>query len=601
MKTPLNQIFYGPPGTGKTFCLAEEAERIINEKIIGEELSRVDKFERICKYLRTQYQDSIYNQLNGNNIYRNFSKSVVSLGWFLDDKYDTTNTIIHDDLKDLVGFRRSGWSQRLRYLTEFDLIEGNWISDFSGQLGKDMTLSQRGIELKNRLKKYIDENHIDKDTLKEWPRENGLPDFLINEYISILAEISPLNTLMTAFKKTILCALNMCLNSELFRQNSESRESTDDEIEIIKKYLDINESNNTDYKWIGWIAENIKDLGLIIQLKEEKDNKYFYELTERGNLLIDQVIDNWNKEFPNLFRKHIDYETSLSMGLVKFVTFHQSFSYEEFIEGIRPDLNIEDEIRYILKNGLFKDLSNKAKSDLKNNYVLIIDEINRGNISKIFGELITLIEPTKRLFATPKEYPQSVQLPYSKKLFGIPNNLYLIGTMNTADRSITNIDTALRRRFVFKEFSPLYDHEKIGIVVKDGHTIDLKVVLKVINKRIEYLLDRDHLIGHSFFMDIKDWGTLCDNFRDNLIPLLQEYFYNDWGKIALVLGDNDLWNKSESEKFIQLEKYSPEKLFGKGYNMEDDSKENRYFINPDLLNRKYHNLSVNFFIKGFIE
>ncbi|MEM0542278.1 AAA family ATPase [Flavobacterium sp. j3] len=294
-----------------------------------------------------------------------------------------------------------------------------------------------------------------------------------------------------------------------------------------------------------------------------------------------------------------EYEECVKNGQIQFITFHQSYSYEEFIEGIRPDLSSDTELSYKLEDGLFKQLSLKAKENPDANYVLIIDEINRGNISKIFGELITLIEPSKRLFNTPIEHPQEVTLPYSKSLFGVPNNLYIIGTMNTADRSITNIDTALRRRFVFEEFPPLHNHEMIKTVEKNGNTINLQDVLRILNERIEYLLDRDHLIGHSYFIGVNDWDNLCSKFRNNIIPLLQEYFYNDWEKIALVLGDNDSWQKNEDEKFILKKKYSSETLFGKNNNIEEEFDENQYYINQKLVDKKYNELSEQFFIKGF--
>lgn len=598
---PLNQIFYGPPGTGKTYNVSLEAERIINSKVNSINLSRIEKYERICKNIRNIYSDSIYNKLNGNNIYRNFSKSMVVWGWFLDGQYEPSDTIVHEDLKDLEGFKRSGWSQRLRYLTEFDFIEGNWLTDFAGQLGEDMKLSESGIVLKNELKSYLVQNSIDKESLKNWPRENHLPDFFIKKYINVLSDITPLKQNMTAFKKTIICALNMCLNNKLFKQNNEARATTQEEINLIEKYLDVNTVGNSDYKWIGWIGENLVDLGLVELDRVERDDRFYYNITPLGNKIIDDLISNWNKEYPALFGDFISYELALKLGLVKFITFHQSYSYEEFIEGIRPSLDNDANLSYCLEDGIFKSLSNKAKNDSESNYVIIIDEINRGNISKIFGELITLIEPTKRLYASPKEHPQEVTLPYSKKLFGVPNNLFIIGTMNTADRSITNIDTALRRRFVFEEFPPLYNHSAIGKVDINGKKIDLQNLLKIINIRIEYLLDKDHQIGHSYFMNVVSWEALCDKFRNNIIPLLQEYFYNDWEKIRLVLGDNDTWGKAEANKFILSKSYSKDDLFGKGNNMEDEYDEEQYFINPKLVSRDYASLSEELFTIGFKE
>jgi 5-methylcytosine-specific restriction enzyme B len=199
-----------------------------------------------------------------------------------------------------------------------------------------------------------------------------------------------------------------------------------------------------------------------------------------------------------------------------------------------------------IKKEAFKALTSSEETEEKP-YVLVIDEINRGNVSAIFGELITLIENDKRL-GMPNEI--KVTLPYSKEKFGVPPNLYIIGTMNTADRSVEALDTALRRRFSFTEMPPLYDlpaleYEYAGFQGKD--------ILKTINKRIEKLLDRDHLIGHSYFLKKAEQDAeekLVDSFYRNIIPLLQEYFYGDYAKIGAVLGKGFIREKQivESEK-----------------------------------------------------
>ena len=218
--------------------------------------------------------------------------------------------------------------------------------------------------------------------------------------------------------------------------------------------------------------------------------------------------------------------------------------------------DVISDIQYEVSPGLFKDFCDRAKQSIQTNHVFIIDEINRGNIAKIFGELITLIEPSKRIGQIEGTY---ARLPYSKSPFGVPNNVYLIGTMNTADRSIATIDTALRRRFQFKEMQP--DPSVLsGICVED---LSIQKLLSHMNQKISVLYDREHTIGHAYFMPLKispTIETLASIFKSTILPLLQEYFFEDYEKIRLVLGDNKKTN--ENEQFIIKKIINYDELFG---------------------------------------
>ena len=349
---------------------------------------------------------------------------------------------------------------------------------------------------------------------------------------------------------------------------------------------------------------------------------------------IEYNSDNTVKNYEIVREKFKKYK---ALGQIEFVTFHQSYSYEEFVEGIKPDLTSGD-LKYEIEKGIFKEICENASkkftdnfdeaydkflneiptcveedyyklNTIKNNkvfglqlnsnnnlnihmtenfnkqgvitkenlkkhfenerkskawanyydsiiehlknkfglisekatskfYVLIIDEINRGNISKIFGELITLIEEDKR-------ENLSVRLPYSKDVFTVPKNLYIIGTMNTSDRSIASIDIALRRRFKFKEIMPNSN------LVADFNC-NFKECFEILNKRISVLLDRDHQIGHSYFIEEKykdsNVSELETIWFDSIIPLLNEYFYSDWEKLQALLGNA----KKDNTSFIKV-------------------------------------------------
>ena len=229
--------------------------------------------------------------------------------------------------------------------------------------------------------------------------------------------------------------------------------------------------------------------------------------------------------------------------------------YNESKKGT-PEYNTNINTEYLNELISGKELSNKDKK-----YVLIIDEINRGNISKIFGELITLLEPTKRIGAAEE---MRVTLPYSKKPFGVPSNLYIIGTMNTSDRSIASLDIALRRRFSFRAMRPEDN------LVKDVENIQLNSIFKKMNKKIEILLDEDHMIGHSFLMKCQSVEDVKKSWFNEIMPLINEYFYGDWEKIKMVLGDDFVKTISIDDMPEDIKRYCNGETFYRFANIQDN-------------------------------
>ena len=372
--------------------------------------------------------------------------------------------------------------------------------------------------------------------------------------------------------------------------------------------------------------------------------KTYNTINKALEIIGENIEGKTRKEIKDLF------DAKMTEGQIVFTTFHQSMSYEDFIEGIKPE-TIDNSVIYNVKDGIFKEICNNAsevktdnfddayesfindlteketieletntqkkkffirvnsnknclvtpqtlsatpmtvtknmiksyilekkvldwkpytipiadylmrnfpvksaekKKDTTNskNYVLIIDEINRGNVSQIFGELITLIEDDKRLG---KSEALEVTLPYSKETFGVPSNLYIIGTMNTADRSVEALDAALRRRFSFEEMPPKYDLDGLKYEIAGINAAD---ILQTINQRIEKLLDKDHAIGHAYFLQKENTPsvkTLQNSFYKSIIPLLQEYFFGDYGKIGLVLGRGFVQRKKQAASFADFD------------------------------------------------
>ncbi len=304
--------------------------------------------------------------------------------------------------------------------------------------------------------------------------------------------------------------------------------------QIMEQYLTLKSS--TKPRQVAWSTLQYHtgtDSTTVLQVERmepflfDKTEQSEWFLTPAGSEWVENNLANelalWRGDAKPVPFKRDDYMT--------FVTFHQSYAYEEFVEGLRPTMDDEMEsgqVRYEVRPGVFREICARAEASPHRKFLLMIDEINRANIGKVFGELITLIEDDKRLG---EKNAVTVTLPYSGRKFGVPNNLFILGTMNTADRSIALLDLALRRRFTFVAMPP-----EPNTLTQTVDGIPVSTLLQRLNQRIAALLDDDHRIGHAYFMHIKNGADLRFVWYRKVIPLLSEYFYGDMERLRMVLG-----------------------------------------------------------------
>jgi 5-methylcytosine-specific restriction protein B len=350
-----------------------------------------------------------------------------------------------------------------------------------------------------------------------------------------------------------------------------TREAIEEAVRIVNESSELN------------IAEKNKDFKSFSKLSILPfDNKPLAQKIHNLEIDIDTLVNDANHE--GHFKKFTDgtfnkekskeaIKEYRTYPLIETVTFHPSYSYQDFVEGITVETPEKNQIIYRVKDGIFKKICDRAIANPTYNYVLIIDEINRGDISSIFGELFTLLEDSKR---KDENEEMSINLPYSKddkgnpKRLTVPKNLHIVATMNTVDKSIALIDVALRRRFDFIECMPKYDLEEF----KKCKEIDLSKLLLMINERIIILKNEHYQIGHSYFLNIDSREKFVEVMKKSIIPLLQEYFYDDWKSICAVLHqsydtstDNRLFTVNQKnttlfrKEFDELLEYQNKKIF----------------------------------------
>ena len=338
-----------------------------------------------------------------------------------------------------------------------------------------------------------------------------------------------------------------------------TRSAIKEAVEIVREsddthHLNFLELDTSNYKGVTKILKEVSNLPKL-DITDENLRKDINNLNIKYEDIIKKKYMGYAKsDLINMKNNILEYRV---YPLIETVTFHPSYSYQDFVEGISVETTSNNQIVYKVKDGIFKKICDRAINNPKYKYVLMIDEINRGDISSIFGELFTLLEDSKR---EGEDEELSINLPYSKNDQGnprkliVPKNLHIVATMNTVDKSIALIDVALRRRFNFEECMPKYNLPEL----QQYKDVDLGKLLSTINERITILKNENYQIGHSYFLKVTNFEKLKYVMEKDILPLLQEYFYDDWKSICAVLNQN---YTKPTDGFLKVKKVNIKTLF----------------------------------------
>jgi predicted Mrr-cat superfamily restriction endonuclease len=488
---PLNTIMFGPPGTGKTYHTVGEAM-----KIVDPEFYKANKDFTLRKVLRQRYQELLI---------KDWEATTGQIGFCTFHQ-----SFSYEDFVE--GIRPKEPQEGDTYL-KYEVEEG--IFKRICRLAEDnlKSLSQKAKHLISIPSSEFASASFYKISLGDIndPADQEIYDYCVENGLISIGFGDGID-----FKGKDESGVNEAY-TEKYRDNGYGAQA----INFFKNYLKVG-----NYVVVSKGNFYVRAIGKVI-------GEYFYDpkttIRHKHFRKVDWLFKDQEIPIQDIYEKNLSQQT---------------------IYKLKSDW---------IKREFFVKSSESSLSENNNDpkkFVVIIDEINRGNVASIFGELITLIERDKR---AGKEEATEVVLPYSKEKFSVPANLYIIGTMNTADRSIEALDTALRRRFSFREMPPKPELIKTEGALKETEgrigTIDVVELLETINKRLEKLIDKDHRIGHSYFMHIKTEAELKVAFKDKVIPLLEEYFFGDFGKIGLVLGNSFVEKVKENAVFAKFEDY----------------------------------------------